>query len=147
MICIDCQKPTTQVANSRPNKKYPQVWRRRHCEACGIHFTTQEKPVLDGNSYVLNEKTGEKTLFYQGKIIHSIEKSFAHDEEFGVRNALPLSETVIGTLALHSQALSNEIIGNACFNVLSRFDQAAATQYAIAHGIIAPPHRRRKSAR
>lgn len=146
MLCINCHHKDTQVTNSRPHRKEPHVWRRRHCPACGHDFTTQERPVLDTHLYVIHLQSGLKEPFYQGKLLYSIIRSFAYDEQFGIKNALPLSETVITELLPIKRLLSTQQIARACYNVLQRFDKVAAAQYALAHGITAAPKRRRKKA-
>lgn len=148
MFCIKCRHQSTNVTNSRPHKKEPRIWRRRHCPACGEDFTTQEKPVLDARTYVSSAKTGATELFYQGRIVHSIMRSFTHDEEFGIDNALPLSETVTTQLLpVHNNTIPTQVIADTCYEVLERIDRTAAAQYALTHGIIAHQKRRRNSAR
>lgn len=146
MFCISCHNTNTHVANSRPHKKDPKVWRRRHCPACGVDFTTQEKPVLDLKVYVLDRKSGTQQPFSQGKLIHAIMQSFIHDEQLGITSALPLSETVIAKLLPAQGGISTAAIAYACYDVLARFDKLAAIQYALRHGIVAAPKRRRKRA-
>lgn len=146
MLCIQCSSPSTAVTNSRPHKKQPRVWRRRHCLNCGADFTTQEKPALDAKVYVIETKTGQKQPFYQGKIIYAIIRSFAHDEQFGINNALPLSETVITLLLPMGPVIETSAIAETCYKVLLRFDPSAAAQYALTHGMTTRPVRRRKSA-
>ena len=95
---------------------------------------------------MINSKTGVKQPFYQGELVYSIIRSFAHDEQFGINNALPLSETVITALMPVGDSIASQTITDTCYQVLLRFDAAAATQYALLHGIIAIPKRRRKGA-
>jgi len=147
MICMNCLHGATSVVNSRPHKKQAQTWRRRHCAHCGVDFTTQEKPVFNATVLVLNERTGVNTPFYQGKIIYSIIRCFAHDEEFGINNAPALSDTIVAALLpLNNKPLSTKAITTACYDTLFRFDKAAAAQYALIHKITTTPKRRRKSA-
>lgn len=144
MFCIKCHSNTTTVTNTRPNKKEPKVWRRRRCVNCGFDFTTQEKPVLTSTIYVLNKNTGAKTPFYQGVLIRSIAKSFAHDEQYGIINAPPLCETIIAQLEPVGSLLTTDMITDACHTVLKRFDTTAAAQYALAHKINGSTRRKRK---
>lgn len=146
MFCISCGNATTGVTNSRPHKKEPRVWRRRHCTQCGIDFTTQEKPLLNATVHVLHEESGAKEPFYQGKLILSIMRSFAHDESYGIINAPALSETTIAALLPMGNIVSARTIASTCHVTLLRFDKTAAAQYALAHSIARTPKRRRKSA-
>lgn len=146
MLCIQCHSNLTCVTNSRPNKKQARVWRRRHCPTCGADFTTQEKPALGATISVLSSKTGLRQPFYQGRLIYSIMRSFLHDEQFGIDSALPLSDTVIATLLPTSSVINSTEIAAACYDILLRFDQSAATQYALTHGMLNTPRRRRKNA-
>ncbi len=146
MFCINCHNTTTGVTNSRPHKKEPKVWRRRRCTRCHADFTTQEKPVLDAAIHVFHAKSGKNELFYQGKLIHSIMRSFAHDEYSGIINALPLSDTVISALLPIDKVIPAKTIASTCYKVISRFDKTAAAQYALIYGVAATPTRGRKSA-
>ena len=147
MICINCLQPDTSVTNSRPHKKQATTWRRRRCKYCGIDFTTQEKPVLNATTMVIHDKTGKIKPFYYGEIIHSVARSFAHDEEFGVISAPALCETIVATLLpLKNNPLKTSTIAFTCYHTLLRFDKAAAAQYALIYGITPTPKRRRKNA-
>lgn len=144
MLCIYCHNQTTEVTNSRPHKKEPSVWRRRRCTHCDAYFTTQEKPVFSDSVWVIAAKTGAKSPFYQGKLVASIAKSFAHDEPRGAINALPLSDTIISMLLFENASVSTAQICALTHTVLKRFDPSAALQYALSHHLEAAPARRRK---
>lgn len=120
------------------------MWRRRHCPRCGKDFTTQEKPVFNVAFTIQNPKTGHNEPFYQGKLIASIARSFAHDEAYGAINALPLSESVIAHLLQETEPLDTRDVSTITHMILQRFDPTAAAQYALVHNIPARTTRRRK---
>ncbi len=111
---------------------------------CKKTFTTHERPVMDAKLSVLHKKNGQTEPFYQGKIIHSIIRSFAHDEQFGINNALPLSDTIVSLLLPVGQSMTTAQIATTCHAVLQRFDATAAAHYAFAHNQFMGQKRRRK---
>lgn len=144
MFCINCFYPSTQVANSRPNKKQPLVWRRRHCTKCGATFTTSERPSLAHNQQV--HTSTESVPFNLGRLIVSLARAFQHDQVRGNMEALDLALTIQTELATELQTITSEDIAAVAHQVLKRYDELAAMQYAAQHQLIASTRRRGRPA-
>jgi transcriptional repressor NrdR len=141
MFCINCFHKNTTVANSRPHKKQPDVWRRRQCAQCGITFTTHERPSLADNKPIVLP-SGRTDTFNLGKLILSISKSFTHAPQEAEYNALWLAQTVEDTLSTEREVITPEDIEATTHAVLKRFDELAAIQYAAQHQLITSLKRR-----
>ncbi len=141
MFCINCFQGSTNVINSRSNKKHPQVWRRRKCTVCRHIFTTHERPSLQDNIQI-NLSDGSCTTFNLGKLILSIAKAFTHAPKDIEANALWLAQTVEETLSTQRQTITPEDIEAATHQVLKRFDELAAMQYAAQHHLISSARKR-----
>jgi transcriptional repressor NrdR len=144
MFCINCFYPSTQVANSRPNKKQPLVWRRRHCVKCGATFTTTERPSLAHNQLISNA-SGEAP-FNLGKLIVSLSRAFQHDVTRIDNDVLELALTIQTELATELKIISSDDIAAVAHQVLKRYDELAAVQYAAQHQLIASTRRRGRPA-
>lgn len=142
MICINCFHRNTSVVNSRPHKKEYSVWRRRKCEKCGTIFTTLERPSLSHNVPVASDDGSQP--FNLGRLVVSIAESFTHAPAVGKAHALSLAETVEGTLISQLREISKEDIEAATHQVLKRFDELAALQYAAKHQLIVDASQRRR---
>lgn len=145
MFCINCFNPHTQVTNSRPHKKQPSVWRRRKCPRCGTAFTTYERPSLAENKPVLLENSKTDT-FNLGKLIISIARAFTHAPDEATYNALWLAQTVEDTLSTQYTSLTSGDIAAVTHQVLKKFDELAAVQYAAQHQLISSAKRRGRPA-
>jgi len=145
MICINCFHAKTAVANSRPHKKTSGVWRRRECPACGQVFTTYEKPALEAKVAVSYPTIGQAVTapFSLSKLTLSIAASFTHDQTARQLHALPLAETVEQLLISQVKAPSADDIAALTHQVLKRFDELAALQYAAGHGLVDATRKRR----
>lgn len=141
MFCINCFHTNTAVSNSRPNKKQPQVWRRRTCTKCQTAFTTYERPSLADNKPVILPD-GSKDTFNLGKLILSIAKAFTHSPTDAEYNALWLAQTVEDTLSTERKVITPEDIEATTHQVLKKFDELAAVQYAAQHQLISSTRRR-----
>jgi transcriptional repressor NrdR len=141
MFCINCFHKNTVVANSRPHKKQPQIWRRRTCEECGTTFTTYERPSLADNKPVALPD-GKTDTFNLGKLIISIAKAFTHMPAQAEYHALWLAQTVEDTLSTERKVVTPEDIEATTHTVLRRFDELAAVQYAAQHQLISSTRRR-----
>jgi transcriptional repressor NrdR len=141
MFCINCFHKSTTVANSRPNKKQPQIWRRRSCSNCHVTFTTYERPSLADNK-TITLADGSSDTFNLGKLILSIAKAFTHSPNDAQYNALWLAQTVEDTLSIERQALTPEDIEATTHQVLKKFDELAAIQYAAQHQLISSARKR-----
>lgn len=149
MICVNCFHEKTKVTNSRPHKKTAGTWRRRQCQnpTCGLTFTTYEKPALDDSVTVhypsANSKLGASAAFSLSKLTLSIAASFTHDPAARQLHSLPLAETVEQLLISQVRQPSVDDIAATTHQVLKRFDELAALQYAAGHGLVAATRSRR----
>lgn len=141
MFCINCFHKTTKVTNSRPHKKTPSVWRRRHCPACGTTFTTTERPSLADNR-LISLPGGDTQLFNLGKLIISIAGAFSHDQEKASYDALWLAQTVEDTLSTEYGIITTDDIAAVAHQALKQFDELAAIQYAAKYRLITSTRRR-----
>lgn len=141
MFCVNCFHKSTTVTNSRPAKKQPSVWRRRRCPKCGTIFTTYERPSLAENKPVQLPSGGTDT-FNLGKLILSIAKAFTHEPKGAEYHALWLAQTVEDTLSSQRQTITPEDIEATTHDVLKKFDELAAVQYAARHQLITSTRRR-----
>ena len=133
MICINCFHAKTQVKNSRPHKKQPSTWRRRHCLNCHTTFTTYERPSLEDKSII--SPSGTSSPFNIGKLIISISQSFQHNPHSAAFDSFYLAQTVETKLLLHKGELSVDDVLAITHETLSQFDPAAGIQYAAQHGL------------
>lgn len=141
MFCINCFHTNTSVANSRPNKKQPQVWRRRRCSKCQTVFTTYERPSLADNTPI-SLSDGSQDTFNLGKLILSISKAFTHTPIEGEYNALWLAQTIEDTLSTQRRTITPQDIEATAHQVLKKFDELAAVQYAAQHQLISSTRKR-----
>jgi transcriptional repressor NrdR len=145
MICVNCFHGKTKVTNSRSHKKQSGTWRRRQCESCGNVFTTYEKPALDESvtiHYPGSGKKGVQAPFSLSKLTLSIAASFSHDEVARQLHSLSLAETVEQLLITEVRQPSADDIAATTHQVLKRFDELAALQYAASHGLVQPTRKR-----
>ena len=141
MFCLNCFTPSTSVTNSRPHKKDPVVWRRRHCNNCGIIFTTKERPSLASNKKVILSN-GVEEEFSLSKLTLSIAKAFTHSEKDAQYHSLWLAQNVEDYLSTQREIITPGDIEAATHTTLKRFDELAAVQYAARHGLISSVRRR-----
>lgn len=141
MICINCFHGKTKVTNSRAHKKQSGTWRRRQCESCRHTFTTYEKPALDESIQVYysgsdSQAGTTKAPFSLSKLTLSIAASFSHDDRTRQLHSLALAETVEQLLITQTANPSSDDVAATTHQVLKRFDELAALQYAAAHGLV-----------
>jgi transcriptional repressor NrdR len=141
MFCVNCFHSSTNVANSRPNKKQPLVWRRRRCPNCNTTFTTYERPSLSDNKPI-HRPNGAIDSFNLGKLIVSISRAFSHAPADAGKNSLWLAQTVEDTLSTQYKVISTEDIEVVTHQTLKRFDELAAVQYAAQHRLISSTKKR-----
>lgn len=141
MFCVNCFHPTTSVVNSRPNKNQSSVWRRRKCPHCDTTFTTYERPALAENKKV-HLADGKDEKFNLGKLTLSIAKAFSHAPKEAQYHSLYLAQTVEDTLSSQREALTPDDIAATTHQILKRYDEMAAMQYAIQHTLITSTRRR-----
>jgi transcriptional repressor NrdR len=143
MICIYCFHVKTSVANSRPHKKQPQNWRRRTCQACNKTFTTYERPSSD--ELLVKRTNGSTEGFNLGKLIQSIARASTHNKKQADYDSLHLARTIelgLVTRAGDTLTIATEIISDMTHSTLKRYDELAAMQYAMQHGLIVSVRRR-----
>ena len=141
MFCINCFHKKTQVANSRPHKKSPSVWRRRRCPKCDTIFTTIERPSLADNRPI-SLPGGATDIFNVGKLTLSIAASFTHDTVRAEYDSLWLAQTVEDTLSTEYAVITPDDIAAVTHQVLRQFDELAAVQYAARYHLIDTIRRR-----
>lgn len=135
MYCIVCGSDT-RVANSRPHKKTPSVWRRRECKSCGLTFTTWESVRDDDYSFmVISEKT--KTRFSLPRLMLSIHRALAHcsghqkDDD-----AYWLATTVAQHIKTNaSNTTTAASIASVTYQTVRNYDAIAGLTYGAAHGL------------
>jgi transcriptional repressor NrdR len=129
MVCIYCSG-STQVTNSRPQKRTQGVWRRRQCSRCGATYTTLEQPDLNASLRVESLDGKQLTPFSRAKLFASIYECLKHLPD-PAQVADELTNTVTATLLnTKSAVLSRETIASNTTAVLSRFNKLAGDQYA-----------------
>jgi transcriptional repressor NrdR len=130
MVCIYCGG-STNVTNSRLNKKLNKVWRRRACEACGEIFSTYETADRAKAWRVAKDKTLSE--FDRDRLFISLYKSLGHRPS-AVQDAAALADTVVMLLTKRPEGvISTQELSKVAYGVLTRFDKAAATHYAAFH--------------
>ena len=142
MFCVNCFHPTTQVTNSRPHKKQPLVWRRRHCPRCGTTFTTTERPSL-AHTQTVHYSDGSTQPFNLGTLIISLARAFQHNPSDAETATLDLAQTIELMLATELKTITPEDIEVIAHQVLKRYDELAAMQYAAQHQLITASSTRR----
>lgn len=140
MFCTNCFHRHTSVVNSRPHRARPSVWRRRKCMQCGTIFTTIERPSLSKGVKVMSN--GKHVPFNLGRLTVSIAASFDHAPLEGKEHAMALAETVEVTLSSQLREISVEDIEAVTHQILRRFDEVAALQYAAKHRLIVSSRKR-----
>lgn len=143
MFCVNCLTPHTDVANSRPHKRTPTVWRRRRCPQCQHIFSTTEMPEPTSNLQIHNTATDGSATFNPGRLVISIANAFQHNEAKGKQEAWELMQTVTGILVSDCR---NETtvhdIATVTHQILQNYDSAAAISYALQHGLLKEVRRR-----
>jgi transcriptional repressor NrdR len=132
MVCVYCGGDT-RVVNSRLKRKNNQVWRRRHCSACGATFSTEETAQRELAWQVLDG--GRPQPFLRDKLFLSLYKSCEH-RKTALDDAKGLSETIIRNLSAHhldKGAIKKSDIAQVAQVALNRFDKAASVHYQSFH--------------
>ena len=123
----------TRVTNSRPSKKYPEVWRRRKCHTCDAVWTTREYIDLSTSHRV---RTRHKHLqaFSRDKLFLSVKNALQH-RKTALDDAIALTDTIVAKVMKHSKDPVVEItqIVEITSTVLRHFDKTAAAVYDAKH--------------
>lgn len=133
MVCIYCGG-STQVSNSRLQKRNNAVWRRRACANCQAIFTTIESTDLS-SAVMVNGPKGRLTPFNRDRLLISVHESCKHRQN-ALDDALALTQTIVGDIIKTlgtTGAIEKEVISTVSYAVLERFDPVAATVYAAYH--------------
>jgi transcriptional repressor NrdR len=132
MVCIYCGSDT-KVANSRPQKRNNQVWRRRECLACEAVFTTEEAAQY-GSAWQVKSADSRLQAFDRDKLFLSLYRCLQHRAD-PIADAAGLTETVLLKLRGHlvDSGITNLEIKRVVQVALTRFDEAAGVQYAALH--------------
>ncbi len=132
MVCIYCGQ-STQVSNSRHQKRVNNVWRRRLCLTCSAVFTTIEQAELATSLSVrLNNRQLEP--FQRDKLLVCIYDSCKH-RRTAYQDATELTKTCLSDIMQSSinGVIERNAIVTITGSVLDRFDSAAATMYHAYH--------------
>ena len=131
MVCLYCLSET-RVANSRPQKRSNQIWRRRACKRCGAVFTTHEAIDLSSTLLVVvggSPKPFEVDILYTEMLLAMSHRKNAY------LDAREATNTVIKhLLALPGKPLfSPSQISLIASDVLKKLDKQAHLRYLAEH--------------
>jgi transcriptional repressor NrdR len=132
MVCIYCNE-TTQVYNSRLQKRTNSVWRRRKCNSCGAAFSTLEIAQYE-NIWMVQGVDGILAPFSRDKLLLSLYASCRH-RQTAINDATALTETVMGGILADKTggSIQSRHLKQVIQVVLNRFDKVASTHYAAFH--------------
>ena len=131
MFCIKCHHKTTQVVNSRPNKKSPNVWRRRQCPNCGYTFTTREEIALEDYLLIDGDNFSVPKL-----AISLVQFLDAHE---AAETSYWLARTAGEQLIMASKfETSKQELQSVIRDVLGRYDPTARVKFELRYGLISP---------
>lgn len=142
MICVYCLNKKTITPNSRPHKKAPQVWRRRHCPNCKKTFTTYERPSLE--DVVVLDAQNRSVRFSPGRLVISIHAALVNIPDAANASyelARTIEQRVVARYDL-SSPITISAIANEAYQTLKQFDELSAIQYGARHRLIASIRRR-----
>ena len=134
MVCIYCGG-STQVSNSRLQKRANTVWRRRQCTVCAAVFTTTE--AIDLASAIMIATAKGLEPFDKDKLLISVYESCKHRQN-ALNDASALTQTIIGDiikLTDVSGKIERDAIITLAQQVLERFDPVCSTVYTAYHRI------------
>lgn len=133
MFCVFCKKET-RVVNSRSSKKTASTWRRRECLDCSGVFSTRELPDLSLSIRVKTEENKTKP-FSDDKLFLSIANALSHKKDH-LGPSRELTDTVIAKLLpFKNSTISRSEIIATTYEVIRRFDTAAAVYYKSHHPV------------
>lgn len=131
MVCPYCQADT-QVTNSRRQKRNNQVWRRRHCRACGAVFTSNE--AIDLSSTLSVDSGGSVKPFLADMLYTELLLALQDRKDCYIAAREVTSTVVKELLKLPEKPLFKASqISAAAGVVLSRLDRRAWLRYAAEH--------------
>lgn len=129
---MQCGK-NTEVFNSRPQKRFNKIWRRRRCKVCSSVFTTVETALYDEMWMVQGAKK-QFQPFSRDKLFLSVHSSLKH-RKTAIQDAGSLCDTIIYKLATNvtNGSLKNTDIIKITEVALNRFDKLASAHYQAHH--------------
>ena len=132
MVCIHCGN-STRVINSRLQKRYNHVWRRRQCQNCRLIVSTEEV-IRYENVWLVVEPSGSHSPFSSTKLLISLLRSCEH-RKTALKDAEALTDTVIQKLQSKCRdgLINSQTIVQISQVALNRFDRAASVHYAANH--------------
>jgi transcriptional regulator NrdR family protein len=86
--------------------------------------------------------TGKTEEFNLGKLLISISRAFTHNVSEAAYSSLWLAQTAEDILSTEVETITPEEIAAITHDVLKRFDELAAIQYAAQHQLISSVRRR-----
>jgi transcriptional repressor NrdR len=144
MFCINCFHSKTNVINSRPHKKHPDIWRRRQCPNCGTTFSTKES--VDLNLSVI--KPSSPPVAYSKAILTISILQTITSAGLPPNDAYWLSESVEERI-IDSRAnfkdkskLASSLIKQLAYQVLSAYHPAAGLAYGTVQGLVVATNKR-----
>lgn len=153
MFCINCYHPGTKVTNTRPHKKQPSIWRRRHCGTCGITFTTLESPDVSDALQLHDSKTNKPMAYQKGTLLLSL-ASALQAAGGSPSDAYWLTETVeqqaLRILQVQKstvKSLETDTLHNIAYDTLSAYHAIAGLSYGATHGIVRSGTQKRRPGR
>lgn len=132
MVCIFCASDT-QVANSRPQKRLNQVWRRRRCLGCGAVMTSIEAIDLS-RSVLVRKADGSLQPFNRDQLFLSLHAACAH-RPTAIDDAAGLAETISSQAlkTIQNGSVNADDIRDIALEALEHFDGTAAAVYRAYH--------------
>lgn len=132
MICPFCSSGT-KIYNSRQTDSGLVTWRRHRCKQCQAKFTSRER--IDWGSLVkVRNSKGEIEPYQHAKLYGSIFTAFYHKKPSGdtLSSLCDNIEAQCNSQKLFQQAfVTTESLIRASYQVLARFDRAAALAYLM----------------
>jgi len=138
MVCVYCSS-STNVTNSRLQKRTNSVWRRRRCTDCDAIFTTTESVAYEGSLGVL-DATSHIIPFDRDLLFLSIYESCRH-RLHAPADATALSGTIIAKLHRSQDepgVIARDTIVIVASETLKAFDPVACVHYLAFHPLTKP---------
>jgi len=133
MVCIYCSG-STDITNSRLQKRRNSVWRRRRCQSCGAAFTSIEQASYD-LSLSFKDGTSHIVPFQRDTLFLSLYDACKHRQR-AAAEAGDLTDTVIHKLLngnVHDGQVTRTDLIRLVSETLSAFDSAAHVHYNAYH--------------
>ena len=133
MDCMYCGSDTS-VVNSRPQRNSNNIWRRRHCAACGGIFTSIERAELATSLVVRSKQV--LLPFSRDQLFLTVHESCKH-RPHAIDDASALTQIILSQVVKTAKGgvvERDELVRTAGL-ALARFDKTAGTVYAAYHPI------------